>query len=460
MTRSPSLLPPMRVFVLAAIMVGSGPAVSDLFARGQDPDLGAAFAVTGTERLEWDQGAPSAVELASYRFIFYVDDESIDAPAVRCDSGVSASVFSCSSPLPRLTPGAHAVQVATLGADSVESARSSPINLLMINTEDSVQPPSTQNRRFITSDGIELNASVLATDIEDATDLAVIGGGRVVIAERAGRIRLFQPGKASLGVAATLTDVDSSTPGSGLLAIAASGEVDQAGAVYVVHTTASGARLVRFAADELGLSSRATLLDGLPLSREHPHASLRIGPDRKLYLALDDAGKAERVGDLGSMNGKVLRMNVDGTTPSDASGGLLYAAGMNRPTAMAWSVDGSLFWLAGSDANGADELRRSAVGLTATTREMTRSSLPSWMDTSAIFTYRNDARSPLNGDLLIAGGLAQSILRARVGASGSIESSEWLFTGQLDGVRGMTMDASGTIYLCTKNSLIRITVQH
>jgi hypothetical protein len=445
------------VFALAAILVGGFPTVERVWASSQDPDP--AITITGTERLVWDQSAESAGELAGFRFVFYVDNEPIEAPTVVCDSGRSAFAFSCSSPLPPLTSGEHVVQVATLGADSVESPRSSPISLVMMNTEAGVQPSSTQNRSFITSDGIRLNATLLATGIEDATDLAVISGGRIVIAERAGRIRLFQPGKRSLDLAATLTDVDSSTPGSGLLAIAASGELDQTATVYVVHTTSSGARLARFASDAHGLTARATLLDGLPVSREHPHASLRIGPDRKLYLALDDAGKAERVGDLGSMNGKVLRLNVDGTTPSDASGGLLYADGVNRPTAMAWSVDGSLFWLTGFGADGAQELRRNAVGLRATTKEITRSSLPSWMDTSAMLVYRRDERSSLNGDLLIAGTLAQSILRARITASGSIESSEWLFTDELDGIRAMTVDATGTIYLCTEGSLIRITVQ-
>jgi hypothetical protein len=41
-----------------------------------------------------------------------------------------------------------------------------------------------------------------------------------------------------------------------------------------------------------------------------PAASLRFGPDRRLYAAFDDGGEARQAGDAASPNGKILRLNA------------------------------------------------------------------------------------------------------------------------------------------------------
>jgi glucose/arabinose dehydrogenase len=451
------------VFVAALLICGEPTAPHSLaFGQEPDPDL-VAIPVTGTERLEWDQFASSATELARLRFVIYVDNAPIDAADVACGSEPGPAGFSCSAQLPSLTPGPHFVDVSAVRVtpESEESPRSAAISLLVKDTSEITKAsPAGAHGTFVTTDGIKLNTSILATGLVDATDLAVLGGGRIAIAERAGRIRLFEPGAGSLGIAATLTDLDASAPGSGLLAIAASGRFDPTGTIYVVYTTARGTRLARYAADDHGLSARAILLDGLPVSTANPHMSMRIGPDRKLYLALDDGGDAERVDDLGSMSGKVLRLNLDGTTPSD-SGSRVYATGLNHPTAMAWSADASMFWISGFDSAGLESLNQMAGVATATRRDTAAQfRLPSSTGKPAVLTYQSESRSPLNGNLLIAGDRSRSILRARIAAKRTIERAESLFDGTIDGVRAMALDPSGAIYMCTANSLIRIAVQN
>lgn len=448
-----------RAVGFTAILICGNATADHSLAFGQEPDP-TVIVVTGTERLGWDQSATSAIDLATISFIIYVDDVPFDVESADCNSRPPTLVFRCSSPLPPLTPGRHVVDVAAL-RNSIEfaSPRSTPINLLVMPSGAGAVAGKTRASTFITGDGIRLSASVVATGIEDATDLALIGRGRIAIAERGGRIRLYEPGTSSLSVAATLPDLDASAPGSGLLTIAANGKFDPEGAVYVVYTTATGGRLARFAADDRGFTARATLLDGLPLSRSHPHASLRIGPDQKLYLGLDDGGIASSVGDLGSLSGKVLRLNLDGTTPVDAVG-RLYAGGLNHPTSMTWSASPSLFWLSGLDAAGIEDLQQKAVTASTTNKDAARRySFPLSMGESAMVLYRGDKRSTLNGNLLIAGSRARSILRVQISATGSIEKTEWLFDSLFVDVRAMVIDDTGAIYACSGNSLIRIAVQ-
>jgi glucose/arabinose dehydrogenase len=88
------------------------------------------------------------------------------------------------------------------------------------------------------------------------------------------------------------------------------------------------------------------LLAGVPASST-PSAALRFGPDGKLYAAFDDGGDARRRKDAASLNGKIVRLNVDGTTPADAPGATpVYADGLGSPIAIGWDPPTGTLWAA------------------------------------------------------------------------------------------------------------------
>jgi len=89
------------------------------------------------------------------------------------------------------------------------------------------------------------------------------------------------------------------------------------------------------------------LLSGIPASAPSPAAALRFGPDGKLYAAFDDGGDARRVQDQALLNGKILRLNSDGTTPGDTSAATpVYAAGYRSPVAFDWDPATATLWVA------------------------------------------------------------------------------------------------------------------
>jgi glucose/arabinose dehydrogenase len=59
------------------------------------------------------------------------------------------------------------------------------------------------------------------------------------------------------------------------------------------------------------------LLDKIPAAKFHAGSRLRFGPDQKLYVTTGDSTKKEIAQDLNSLGGKILRMNKDGSIPSD-----------------------------------------------------------------------------------------------------------------------------------------------
>ena len=65
-------------------------------------------------------------------------------------------------------------------------------------------------------------------------------------------------------------------------------------------------------------SARGTSSIGLPLtSGRHSGCRLRFGDDGKLYVGTGDAAQGTNPQDLDSLGGKVLRVNADGSIPTD-----------------------------------------------------------------------------------------------------------------------------------------------
>ena len=441
----------LAVIGIAAVSVAVlGPVSQGDSAHVKQP-ADAITTVSGLERLAWHQAAESVSDLAALEYQIYVDDVAVAAEGVVCASEPTPSGFDCTAPFPPMPAGEHTLQVAArVQGSSQESLRSEPIRVVVLPNAAFKRNTAVAPASAVTREGIQLRAEVSASGIDDATDLAAVAEGTILIAERAGRIRMFRLGDPSLSVAATVDDVDVSAPGSGLLAIAATRDgMGEPVSVFALHTTRKGARLVRYAVRGDALTRRGILLDGLPISREAPHASLRVGPDGLLYVALDDAGDANRVGDMGSLSGKILRLNLDGTTPSDARAPV-YTVGANKPIALAWSLDGSMFSMLSAGADGINQLteRKAAA--------VKRAALPQGSRAVSMSRYNGDAISGWRGSLLIA--RERSLLRLAPNADGTRGNPESLFDGQLEHLRALTSDDAGNLFLVSGGRLLRITV--
>ncbi|MEH7180763.1 PQQ-dependent sugar dehydrogenase [Neobacillus vireti] len=83
------------------------------------------------------------------------------------------------------------------------------------------------------------------------------------------------------------------------------------------------------------------LLDTIPSAAFHHGGRLKIGPDGKLYVTTGDATAPELSQDLGSLNGKILRMNLDGSIPADNpfENSYVYSYGHRNPQGLVWIGD-------------------------------------------------------------------------------------------------------------------------
>lgn len=87
------------------------------------------------------------------------------------------------------------------------------------------------------------------------------------------------------------------------------------------------------------------LVDLIPSGSVHHGGRLAIGPDEKLYATTGDAALPELAQDLTSLAGKILRLNLDGSIPTDNpfADSYVYSYGHRNPQGLSWAENGNLY---------------------------------------------------------------------------------------------------------------------
>ena len=103
-------------------------------------------------------------------------------------------------------------------------------------------------------------------------------------------------------------------------------------------------QVLRYTVSANALAVDATILrTGIAAGGLHDACRLRFGPDGKLWIVTGDGGQPARAQDATSLNGKVLRINADGSVPSDnpmlkgqSAPSAVYALGLRNPGGLAF----------------------------------------------------------------------------------------------------------------------------
>ena len=160
------------------------------------------------------------------------------------------------------------------------------------------------------------------TSLSAPTCLAFAPDGRLFVGELGGAIKLWDGGPT----ATTLVTLPVVHNGEmGLLGMALHPAFPAQPYVYVFYTLLGGNppvnRLARltFGGNSISLASQNVLLDAIPTGLGfHVGGCIRFGPGNTLFIATGDTGWSTAYPqDLGRLEGKLLRINADGTVPAD-----------------------------------------------------------------------------------------------------------------------------------------------
>lgn len=146
--------------------------------------------------------------------------------------------------------------------------------------------------------------------------------GRLFIIEKGGKVRIFKNGVLLRQPFLKLRVNDIFE--RGLLGLAFDPDFKTNQFVYIYRTTWQNApqnRVERYTAkgDVAVVASKKILIANIRSDNgQHNAGGLRFGPDGKLYVSTGDGGVDPMTAqDLAGLNGKILRINPDGSIPSD-----------------------------------------------------------------------------------------------------------------------------------------------
>ena len=251
----------------------------------------------------------------------------------------------------------------------------------------------------------------------------------------------------------------------GLLGLAISPTFATDHFVYFYHTAANDNRIVRMKYENGVLATTSEpVLTGLAKNRYHNGGRLRFGPDGKLYATVGDAKNSGFAQDRNSLNGKILRMNPDGTPPSDnpffSTGGnarYVWSLGHRNPQGLAWDSRGQL-WAAEFGENSQDELNLIQKGgnFGWPACEGTIGDCAGYIAPKRTWSTSQAGPSGVeivNDWIYIAGVTGRQLWVTQINAAGNgVGTPQALFSGRWGRLRSITKTPDGALWLTSTNN--------
>ena len=162
----------------------------------------------------------------------------------------------------------------------------------------------------------------IISGIASPTAMQIAPDGRIFVCEQGGRLRVIKNG-AVLPTPFVTISVDPAGE-RGLLGIAFDPLFAQNNFVYVYYTVPIAPRhnrVSRFTANgDVAVPGSETIileLENLTAATNHNGGAIHFGPDGKLYVAVGENATAQNAQTLTNRLGKMLRINSDGSIPTD-----------------------------------------------------------------------------------------------------------------------------------------------
>ncbi|MES2827048.1 MAG: PQQ-dependent sugar dehydrogenase [Bacteroidota bacterium] len=142
----------------------------------------------------------------------------------------------------------------------------------------------------------------------------------LLFTEREGRVRIIRNNKLISKPVLNLNDIILRNK-SGALGLCLHPDFISNNQVYLASNylldNRMKLRIVRYQLSGDTLVNPFVILKDIPANQNHTGCRLVFGPDRKLYITTGDADQPMMAQDLKAYNGKILRVNADGSIPAD-----------------------------------------------------------------------------------------------------------------------------------------------
>ncbi|TVQ39785.1 MAG: PQQ-dependent sugar dehydrogenase [Wenzhouxiangella sp.] len=323
----------------------------------------------------------------------------------------------------------------------------------------------------------------LAEGLEHPWSIAFLPDGRMLVTERAGRLRVIEGGQLLAAPVAEVPDAYVAAQG-GLMEVALDPDYADNGWIYLTlahgDRRASATRLVRGRLEDMRWVENQVLFTAEPARNRPVHygARLAFNNDGTLLLTLGDAFDfREQAQKLDSHTGSIVRLNRDGSVPADnpfvgKAGALpeIFSYGHRNPQGIVVDPESGLIWSHEHGPRGGDELNLirpgenygwpvATFGVDYSGARITPyTSRPGMVDPKIDWTpsiapagmtqYRGSLFEDWQGDLLVASLVERSIRRIRLDGE-SVVGDEKLPLELGMRLRDVAVGPDGAIYILT-----------
>jgi glucose/arabinose dehydrogenase len=304
-----------------------------------------------------------------------------------------------------------------------------------------------------------VGVSTLATNLEVPWSFAFLPGGNALVTERdSGRLLSVNPS----GEAREVQTIPEGGSGEGgLLGVAVSPNYEEDRYVYAYYTTERDNRVVRF---RIGAEPEP-VLTGIPVNSYHDGGRIKFGPDGMLYISTGDAGDTENSQDRGSLGGKILRIEPDGSIPKDNpfAGNPVYSYGHRNVEGLAWDAEGQLY-ASEFGQNTWDEVNRIEAGENYGWPEVEGKGGEDRGYVDPITVWPTSEASPSGAEIMVDGAIPQwegdlfvAALRGErlwhleLNDKGHVTHREKLLDGEVGRVRDVAQAPDGSLWVSTSN---------
>lgn len=316
----------------------------------------------------------------------------------------------------------------------------------------------------------DLNTDVIVDGLNNPWEIVFGPDGEIYFTERDGRIwKLSEFGDAKV----IQTFPKSGAVEGGTLGLALHPEFEKNKKIYVYQTNLElefyQNKIFSFTVENDVLTDKQIILDDIPGAPWHDGGRIQFGPDEKLYISTGDAISPGLSQDLSSLAGKILRINPDGTIPTDNpfESSPVFSYGHRNPQGLAWSTNGmfvsSEHGPSGELGYGHDEVNiilkgknygwPNIVGNSSDenfVNPLIHSGQSTWAPSGMVF-YDSDKISIFSGKFLIGTLRGEHLMVVEISDDGSLISTEKFFDGDFGRIRTAQIDHDGNLYLLTAN---------
>lgn len=315
----------------------------------------------------------------------------------------------------------------------------------------------------------EFIIDTLATDLVVPWEIVFLPDETMLFTERSGTVRIYRNEKLLKTPALEIGNIETKKK-MGLLGLAVHPDFPAKNYIYLAYNYSesekSYLRVVRYNFKDDALITPKVIIEGIEANQNHTGSRVLFGPKGYLYITTGDADHAALAQDLKRLNGKILRLNDDGSIPEDnpfvkvdTARGEIWSYGHRNTQGLAFQPGTGLLFNSEHGPSGGDEIniiekagnygwpvihhKQSKYGMRSPFLEYTPSIAP-----SKIIFYNSDIFPQLKGDLLLATLRGENIYQLHI-EGGQVKQKKLFKDKEYGRIRAITVGPDGFLYFST-----------